>query len=718
MQNAATDSVYWSWLQMIDMSLREYVIHCFGASGWLEKNQQFVHEPAQLAYALSVVDWLEGDTATPIGLIEGGAGVGKSLGYLVPLLYRLATTSERACLATHTLFLQDQLLDSATGDIAIAQEYLAASGLPPVRVEQLIGKQHFIDPVRLELMIGDLLEDGHTIDNHRQLVAGGHACAERDGRIESYLASHGPLPEGVDIHRCHVGEDTDINGAYLHQRESAKAAQLVVTSHVMLLLNRSVRVGYIFETDDAPMHHVVVDEADLLPKAADAIVTRRTRPTTIARTFDRLRGVRLRGGANKINMLADHCDTMQQALHRFIAGKTDTTAIVFSGRGGALETSIVASAKATLQVANTILKPMLKKRERLSHEQQAALDEAIAHQQFLEQYSGANSTASIGVSWSTTRKLPTLEISRAFPAERVKSYFLHRDAPQARVLFTSATLSNGGKGGFDSFKGDLQIFGSRFCATETMHEPAAFGACDYVLAPAVTPLPFVRSVDEGVQLSSRWLSVAAEMVQAAARGGPTLCLTVSHRETKALGRLIAEVPVYSHEPGTSLTDLVRELEGQGGVILSPCAWQGVSIRRTDGRQLFSNIVISRMPFVPPAPFWEQAMYIHFQNRGFSRSKTQSIMWGMLTVDVVRKLRQGFGRLIRKRDDMGTIWICDPRFKTADLLAHNRQARSLANAIPSRFYQAYLAAKRYDTDTAERIQAVQPVWIPEELAAWL
>jgi len=85
------------------------------------------HLPEQLQYALSVADWLTGPAAQPIGMIEGDTGTGKTLGYLFPVILHWTQTGERTVIATHTIALQNQILD---GDMERVNEYLIAKISP------------------------------------------------------------------------------------------------------------------------------------------------------------------------------------------------------------------------------------------------------------------------------------------------------------------------------------------------------------------------------------------------------------------------------------------------------------------------------------------------------------------------------------------------------------------------------------------------------------
>ena len=245
------------------MTLQATINRIFGEGGWLEACKGLRHEPAQHSYALDVCDWLTGDEAAPIGLIEGETGVGKTLGYLIPLMVHLAQTGHRGAVATHTIHLQSQIIE---GDLLVAKECLSYLNLPHVSVQQVIGRHHFLDPERLERVIRYCLSEGDHLPHAEQLIRGAYRISRGSSLLADFLREYGPLPDHITGDDICVGPRSDAGGmeAFDAQLAAAKKAQLVITSHTMTLLNRRYRHGSagIFESKDQPLAYLVVDEAE------------------------------------------------------------------------------------------------------------------------------------------------------------------------------------------------------------------------------------------------------------------------------------------------------------------------------------------------------------------------------------------------------------------------------------------------------------------------
>jgi len=79
----------------------------FSPSGLLAKASNFEYRPQQQQMAVAVAQALSGEGNL---LVEAGTGVGKSLGYLIPAILYAAANKKKAVVCTHTINLQEQLI--------------------------------------------------------------------------------------------------------------------------------------------------------------------------------------------------------------------------------------------------------------------------------------------------------------------------------------------------------------------------------------------------------------------------------------------------------------------------------------------------------------------------------------------------------------------------------------------------------------------------------
>ncbi|MEP6956295.1 MAG: DEAD/DEAH box helicase, partial [Chthoniobacterales bacterium] len=118
----------------------ERVRTIFSAAGLLAKAKNFEYRAEQQAMAEAVARALEEERHL---VVEAGTGVGKSMAYLVPAILYALENDKKAVISTHTINLQEQLIDK---DIPILKKVL------PVEFEAALmkGRQNYLCPRRLE----------------------------------------------------------------------------------------------------------------------------------------------------------------------------------------------------------------------------------------------------------------------------------------------------------------------------------------------------------------------------------------------------------------------------------------------------------------------------------------------------------------------------------------------------------------------------------------
>ncbi len=118
--------------------------------------------------------------------------------------------------------------------------------------------------------------------------------------------------------------------------------------------------------------------------------------------------------------------------------------------------------------------------------------------------------------------------------------------------------------------------------------------------------------------------------------------------------------------GSRTAILERFRQNEHSVLLGAASfWQGVDVR---GRGL-RNVIITKLPFDPPDRPLTQARLELIEQRGGNPFMEDSLPRAVI------KFKQGFGRLIRSKQDSGRVVVLDPRVITA------RYGRLFLNALP-------------------------------------
>ena len=218
------------------------------------------------------------------------------------------------------------------------------------------------------------------------------------------------------------------------------------------------------------------------------------------------------------------------------------------------------------------------------------------------------------------------------------------------AVFTSATLSV--NGAFDYF---VQRLGIHLIPPERrsfriLGSPFDFREQVRVLIPRFLPNPKSQEfVAHGIQL-------LFEALRAARRG--TLVLFTSYQ---MLDQVFSGIRMRLQEedlaviaqgrsgPRSSLLRMLRE--GQAQVLLGTQSfWEGVDL---PGEAL-EMLVITRLPFEVPSEPVVQARMEKIEREGGNSFYEYTVP------NAVLKFRQGFGRLIRTRDDRGVVLLMDSR----------------------------------------------------------
>ena len=210
------------------------------------------------------------------------------------------------------------------------------------------------------------------------------------------------------------------------------------------------------------------------------------------------------------------------------------------------------------------------------------------------------------------------------------------------VVFTSATLAAQGR--FDFFRRAVGL-APEFDVVEACYPgPFDFARQAALVSPDGLPEPNDPSFVERAAEAIRELT--------AVTGGRAFVLCTSNRNMQALHRASRDLPyrilLQGERPKGRLLELFRE---EPSVLFATASfWEGVDV---PGEAL-SLVIIDRLPFAPPGDPVVAAKLraLEVEGRdGFSELQVPA---------AALALRQGFGRLIRTKDDRGLVAILDRR----------------------------------------------------------
>ncbi|MGE5187311.1 MAG: ATP-dependent DNA helicase [Acidobacteriota bacterium] len=570
-------------------------------------------------------------------IVEAGTGTGKTLAYLVPALQ----SGKRVVVSTGTRALQDQI---ARHDIPLLRTVLAR----PFSAVVLKGVANYVCRRRL----AEVASRGE----HAELVDWAEHSETGDRAEVEWLAEGSPVwsevtttPDARIGPRCPYFERCFVTQA----RRLAEKAELILVNHHLYFADRALRAAApgarVLPDHDA----VIFDEAHQLEDVAtehfgarvsthalaqlvrDARLALVRLPLWTGRTSDdailaveragvalfaSVRGALIAGGDARVPLppgLFDHADR-QHAWFQLDATLEELARLAESEGEPAPGEEDVEDAGARAALAG------LARRARAVRDDLATI---------------AEQRQRTHVYWGEARATgTTLSASPIEVGELVRRHIV-RAGPTP--IFTSATLATAGDFAYSRANLGLDDADELLVPSPFDYARQAMLYVPRDLAPADS------FTDEAAQRTLELLAITS---------GRAFLLFTSHRALRDAAARLAALPypklVQGDAPRATLVDRFRATPG--AVLLGTASfWEGVDV---PGDAL-SLVVIDKLPFAPHTdPLIAARMQACADHGGDPFQRLQLPAAALA-------LKQGFGRLIRRRDDRGIVAILDSRVVT-------------------------------------------------------
>jgi ATP-dependent DNA helicase DinG len=631
-----------------------------------------------------------------VQLMEAGTGVGKSFAYLVPALAWARTNQERTIVSTNTINLQEQLVGK---DLPLLREALSTGDHVP-SFALLKGWRNYLCLSRLHQAVGaqrTLLEQ-EKLD---ELIAlsewAGHTA---DGTLSDLPVT--PTPEvwdeiSAEADLCPRLKCPHFDRCFLFRaRRRAAEADVVVVNHHLLAADLSVRRAQDNWEEAAvlpPYKRLVLDEAHHLEEVAAGHLGVQVTSRGVRRLLSRFernnRGLaptlshELAGAVDPPSRegleilrerlypaLADArraSDAMFQRLYERLAESPagqlrladDFAVDPIWDQGLAFELDASLTAFRALRESVELIADRLAQSDDTDRRSQILLELRGALRRLDAISDGLNRTLRpAGGGEPTVRWM-----ERSSRGQNVQLSVVPLDlAPLLRellfdrldtVVLTSATLAASGE--FEFLEGRLGLAGEDSPVTERQIFDSPFDYPAQCLFGVPTDLPDPRE-DEIVH-GAAVVQIVSDLAYAS--DGGMFVLFTSHA---SLRRAAAELRMAlgSRWPllvqGEAPRDVLlrRFREAENAILLGTDSfWEGVDV---PGRALRA-LVINKLPFKVPSEPLTAARLERLAEEG------QDGFFHYLLPHAALKLKQGFGRLIRSRKDLGVVVLLDSRAVT-------------------------------------------------------
>jgi ATP-dependent DNA helicase DinG len=613
-------------------------------------------------------------------LVEAGPGTGKSLAYLVPAIHHAVASGERVVVATNTITLQEQLFSK---DIPFVRSWLPFD----FKATLLKGRANYVSLRRWNRYLNapSRRVDGSWFDEEAkfklrmlawlaQTESGDRSEIKLNGLEELFWLRAASTPD--DCLAAHCDNYKAQRCFYWNSRRAAQDADLVVTNHALLLAD-AMAGGSVL-----PAHqHLIVDEAHQLEETAVDALTQRVGEEEL---LDSMNGT-LTWFAAAVGSPGESTRQAAADSRRAASALFEACASVVKARQPELplrpareEPLVLTPDERTRPDVVGLIKLAGELLEKASVLRQA-LDQSAAQlpltanayaerelELFRAQLDSRTDLLRQAMLEPRSDRLYWLGLERrtgralllSAPTTAGQQLQARAFADKETLVFTSATLAVAGS--FDYFKRGVGL------EAKSTYEMVLASPFDY-LSQAVLCLPTdLRELHDPAFLDQVALMVSGI---ATAIQGRTLVLFTSHLQLQEVAdRLRSRLArsglnvLAQNLDGTRRQLLAQFQEDPHSVLLgSSSFWEGIDI---PGDAL-SCVVIVRLPFrVPTDP----------QQRARGASLVDPFAQLALPEAVLR-LKQGFGRLIRRQSDRGAVVLMDHR------IANRTYGPVFLNALP-------------------------------------
>jgi predicted DnaQ family exonuclease/DinG family helicase len=631
----------------------------------------YEHREPQLQMLLAVAQ-IQGRGG--ILVVEAGTGTGKSLAYLLPSIARAVRHGERVVVSTNTHTLQEQLMGK---DLPALRQWLPWD----FKACLLKGRSNYVSLRRWRRFLAEPCRDSDELRFKLKILIWLHSTESGDrselrlhGREEVMWANIASDPlDCIGIH-C-TKED-----CYVHRaRAEAEASDLVVVNHALLLADAEVGGGLLPDFD-----HLVVDEAHHLEEAATRGLRHEVDGPGVLALLERLAfspGGGLLAELQRQPHLGSSDEAFGQAIPLSLAAGERVRAL-FDGaaqwvaaRLGDLERrddslrltpvlredpgwTLVSIAGENAATSLSALDAALRRavsgvRDWLGgSEPDQGIRELEIIRGRLAAATGVLDEALLTpdpnrVYWFTLLVRTDNLVLRAAPIN-VGSLLRDRVYAERRsTVFTSATLAVGGT--FDYFSSRVGLGPG----IEELILPSPFDFLHQALVCLPTDFPSPEQETFDQQVTDVVASIARRV------GGRTLVLFTSHRQLRDVHAALKhridldEVLILGQGIDGQRRQLLKAFEEAERPLLLGTAtfWEGIDV---PGERL-SCVIMVRLPFpVPTEPVY--AARAEQVRDGFAQ---------LALPQAALRLKQGFGRLIRRSTDRGAVVILDNRILGRD-----------------------------------------------------
>lgn len=590
----------------------------------------------QYQMALSIYEAIESNEHL---IIEAGVGIGKSYAYLIPLMYYYYLTNQSFIISTSTIALQEQLekdIKKLSAQLNIPMDVVVAKGMTNFlclnKVEQIIKNN-----VNNKII--------NKINTNKQDRKDYPDIKDIDWKT-------------VCVDNCTYNKCSNCNNCeFYKRREQMKSVKgAVICNHDLLILDLSRGNGLYGRQLLKKVNYIVCDEAHNLESKVRSFYTKEMNvdlakgiiKEAIA-VLERLR-VYEYDYNNSIRLIQKLSTHISENVAKKISelSKKGIDLVDCNGLEFTFDDDVRILSKQLLELFSNIGDSI----QMFSNKDTEELEESIysMRQMFSILEEGNNGNYLFWIEHKKRRDyiyyapkdIDKISYGLFFDRENFSSLYGNIKT----FIFTSATLSIGKDDysyftnniGADKVEKDLTIEYS-YDSPYNYDENSLLYCCNDIESPSVNKDKYLQQLVDKIK----------ELIKLT--NGKAMVLFTSKSDMEyvysKIGTKLNDINIYIQNDGSSQEKVKEQFKNEINSVLFSTGifWEGIDIK---GKSL-SNLIIARLPFPVVDPIME-----------FKKSKYKNGFKKVYIPEMLIKLKQGVGRLIRSEDDKGIVCILDSR----------------------------------------------------------
>lgn len=575
-------------------------------------------------------------------IIEAGVGIGKSYAYLVPLIYYNKLTSSPVVISTSTILLQEQLINdiiTISKRLHIYPEVVLAKGMTHFKCMRRA--MNYLEENEIDTYLSQWIKDADSGD-----------------RIELQEPVTDNIWKNININTCEYRCCDMYNKCYYMKRRSKmlNTNGIILCNHDLLTVDLKRKENHERDILSPSIKLIVVDEAHNLEEKVRNLskeiytYNETNRYINEAITYLKRSKNEVEIDINSFDIIKDIYEDFKVQIiqQREGLGKSD----------GDIERYYLRNGRLKIKINNIInllkdlnIKVQLVDSGKFDDKQENIIENL---EKLLRLFKELLKDTSDNLFWIeiinaglNIRSIKVIKCPKTINTEINSLFFSNYNF---KTILTSATLTNSSDGDDElKYKYIVNTLGfpinNNGILSTPKESPYEYNKNSIIYYREDMPHP-TKERDLFIENS---VDVIVELIKLTK--GKTMILFTSKCDMVEVYNKLKETDIkwkiIKQEDGITQDSIIQEFKNDENSILlgTGSYWEGVSI---EGKAL-SSLIIFKLPFPVPDPVID-----------YKRTLSERPLMEVDVPEMIIKLKQGAGRLIRNSTDNGIVTILDPR----------------------------------------------------------